>query len=139
MAHLGYIDRATAERSDGEPMHAREYAPLYDVEAPYVAEMVRQEIVDRYGEAAINAGYRVYTTIDGRMQAAADRALRLGLIEYDRRHGYRGPLGQARLEESTLGIDRAARIPADPGGGDWQPDAGGGGFRGAQCRARLRA
>ncbi len=103
MAHLGYIDGDTAERADREPMHAREYAPLYDVEAPYVAEMVRQEIVQRYGEAAINAGYRVYTTVDGRLQAAADRALRLGLIEYDRRHGYRGPLGQARLEEATLG------------------------------------
>ena len=103
MAHLGYIDRTTAERADSEPIHAREYAPLYDVEAPYVAEMVRQEVVQRYGEAAINAGYRVYTTVDGRLQVAADRALRLGLIEYDRRHGYRGPLGQARLDEATLG------------------------------------
>jgi penicillin-binding protein 1A len=103
MAHLGYIDRATAERADQEPLHAREYAPLYDVEAPYVAEMVRQEIVQRYGDSAINVGYRVYTTVDGRLQAAADRALRLGLIEYDRRHGYRGPLGQARLDEATLG------------------------------------
>ena len=103
MAHLGYIDDATAARADAEPMRAREYAPLYDIEAPYIAEMVRQEIVARYGDAAINSGYRVYTTIDGRMQAAADRALRLGLIEYDRRHGYRGPLGQARLDEATLG------------------------------------
>jgi len=103
MAHLGYIDHATAERADHEPIEAHEYAPLYDVEAPYVAEMVRQEIIERYGEAAINGGYRVYTSIDGRLQAAADRALRLGLIEYDRRHGYRGPLGQARLDEGTLG------------------------------------
>ncbi len=117
MARLGYIDAATAERADAEPMHAREYAPLFDVEAPYVAEMVRQEIVNRYGEAAINAGYRVYTTVDGRMQAAADRALRLGLIEYDRRHGYRGPLGQATLDEAALGSNERleallAGIPA---------------------------
>jgi penicillin-binding protein 1A len=103
MARLGFIDAATAEHADAEPMNAREYAPLYDVEAPYVAEMVRQEVVSRYGDAAISSGYRVYTTVDGRMQAAADRALRLGLIEYDRRHGYRGPLGQARLDEATLG------------------------------------
>jgi penicillin-binding protein 1A len=103
MARLGYIDADTAERADAEVMLAREYAPLFDVEAPYVAEMVRQEIVSRYGEAAINSGYRVHTTIDGRMQAAADRALRLGLIAYDRRHGYRGPLGQVRLDEAAFG------------------------------------
>jgi penicillin-binding protein 1A len=103
MERLGYIDADTAGRADAEPMLAREHAPLFDVEAPYIAEMVRQEIVSRYGEAAINSGYRVRTTIDGRMQAAADRALRLGLIAYDRRHGYRGPLGQTRLDEAVLG------------------------------------
>jgi penicillin-binding protein 1A len=103
MAHLGFIDDATAARADAEPVRAREYAPLYDVEAPYVAEMARQDIVGRFGEAAVNSGYRVYTTVDGRLQAAADRALRLGLIAYDRRHGYRGPLAQTRLDEATLG------------------------------------
>ncbi|MFO1400409.1 MAG: PBP1A family penicillin-binding protein [Steroidobacteraceae bacterium] len=117
MARLRYIDAATAAHADAEPMQAREYAPLYDIEAPYIAEMVRQEVVERYGEAAINSGYRVYTTVDGRLQAAADRALRLGLIEYDRRHGYRGPLGQARLDEAALGsTDRLeallASVPA---------------------------
>ena len=56
--------------------------------------MARAELVSRYGEDAVNAGYKVYTTIDGRLQTAADRAVRIGLIEYDRRHGYRGPLKQ---------------------------------------------
>ncbi len=92
MQALGYIDEATAERARVEPIQARSFAPRYEVEAPYVAEMARQEIVGRFGEAAVNAGYRVITTLDGRLQTAAIRALRLGLIEYDRRHGFRGPL-----------------------------------------------
>ncbi|HTP39828.1 MAG TPA: penicillin-binding protein 1A [Steroidobacteraceae bacterium] len=91
MSKLHFIDAATAAHADAEPVVAREHAPLFDVEAPYVAEMVRAEIVARYGEEAINAGYKVYTTLDGRLQIAANRAVRLGLIEYDRRHGYRGP------------------------------------------------
>jgi penicillin-binding protein 1A len=94
MTRLRYIDEPTAQRADHERINAREHAPLYDVEAPYVAEMARAELVNRYGEDAVNAGYRVYTTIDGRLQTAANRAVRLGLMEYDRRHGYRGPLKQ---------------------------------------------
>lgn len=101
MQALGYIDEATAEGARVEPIHARSYAPRYDVEAPYIAEMARQEVVNRYGEAAVNAGYRVVTTIDGRLQTAANRAVRLGLIEYDRRHGYRGPLGHVDIAASA--------------------------------------
>jgi penicillin-binding protein 1A len=96
MLALKYIDPQSAERAQREPMRAREFAPLFEVEAPYVAEMVRQDVIARFGEAAINAGYRVTTTIDGRLQTAANRAVRLGLLEYDRRHGYRGPLRRAQ-------------------------------------------
>ena len=72
-------------------------APLADVEAPYVAEMARLESRSRFGPAAESAGYKVYTTIDGRLQAAANRALRIGLIDYDRRHGWRGAAGKVEL------------------------------------------
>lgn len=97
MHELGYIDDATAREAAREPVASRGFAPLYDVEAPYVAELVRQEIVARYGESAVNAGYKVFTTLDGRLQTAANRALRVGLMEYDRRHGYRGPLARLKL------------------------------------------
>ncbi len=97
MRELGYIDAATAEAANKEPMQARAHAPLYDVEAPYVAEMARLELRQRFGPSAETAGYRVYTTIDGRLQAAANRAVRVGLIEYDRRHGWRGPAGHVEL------------------------------------------
>src|SRR5437879_3122277 len=78
-------------------MQARAHAPLFDVEAPYVAEMARLELRQRYGPSVETAGYRVYTTIDGQLQAAANRAVRVGLIEYDRRHGWRGPAGHVEL------------------------------------------
>src|SRR6202007_3096421 len=97
MRELGYIDAPTAEAANREPMQARAHAPLYDVEAPYIAEMARLQVRQQFGAAAEGAGYRVYTTVDGRLQAAANRAVRVGLIEYDRRHGWRGPAGHADL------------------------------------------
>ena len=97
MQALHYIDADTARRAMAEQINAREYAPLFDVEAPYVAEIARQIVVARFGEGAINAGYRAITTIDGRLQTAANRALRLGLIEYDRRHGYRGVIRRVQF------------------------------------------
>src|ERR1700730_11754534 len=97
MRELGYIDAATAEAANKQPMQARAHAPLYDVEAPYVAEMARLELRQRFGANAETAGYRVYTTIDGRLQASANRAVRVGLIAYDRRHGWRGPAGHVDL------------------------------------------
>jgi penicillin-binding protein 1A len=101
MQKLGFIDAATAQSASEEVVSARDHGIQTDVEAPYVAEMARAEIVSRFGEDAVNVGYRVYTTIDGRLQTAANRAVRLGLIEYDRRHGYRGPLKQVNLDERT--------------------------------------
>lgn len=97
MRELGFIDAATAEAANKEPMQARAHAPLFDVEAPYVAEMARLELRQRFGATAESAGYKVYTTIDGRLQADANRAVRIGLIEYDRRHGWRGPAGHVDL------------------------------------------
>jgi len=97
MRELGFIDAATAEAANKEPMAARSHAPLYEVEAPYVAEMARLELRQRFGPTAESTGYKVYTTIDGRLQTAANRAVRVGLIEYDRRHGWRGPAGHVEL------------------------------------------
>ena len=118
MQKLNYIDAATAQRAGEEPVEARDHGIQYDVEAPYVAEMARAELVSRYGDDAVNQGYRVYTTIDGRLQTAANRAVRIGLIEYDRRHGYRGPLKQVTLD------DRAAPAKLDAAMADI-PEVGG--------------
>lgn len=108
MTELGFIDSATAARAAAEVVQASLHSPSYEVEAPYVAEMARLEIVKRFGAGAQDQGYRVYTTVDTRLQAAANRALRLGLLEYDRRHGWRG--AQSRIELD--GKEDAARLGA---------------------------
>jgi penicillin-binding protein 1A len=97
MLDLGYIDAAAADAANKAPVGASPHAPHIDVNAPYVAEMVREQMEQWYGPAAETAGYRVYTTIDGRLQSLANRAVQLGLIEYDRRQGWRGPIGRTVL------------------------------------------
>ncbi len=91
MHQLGLIDDDTL----AEARAAQETATLHDlpveVEAPYVAEMVRQEMIDRHGDAAYTDGFNVHTTLLAGHQQQANRALRLALVEYDLRHGYRGP------------------------------------------------
>jgi len=109
MLKLGDIDAATAARAARAPVQAVDHGILYGVEAPYVAEMARADLVSRYGQDAVNAGYKVYTTIDGRLQTAANRAVRLGLIEYSRRHGYRGALRHIPIgtDPTTRQLDQA--------------------------------
>ncbi|MGD8310799.1 MAG: transglycosylase domain-containing protein, partial [Chromatiales bacterium] len=91
MAALGFISPAERDAASRAPITASVHAAEIELEAPYAAEMVRSEMVDRFGAEAYTAGYRVYTTLDSRLQRAANPALRTALDEYDRRHGYRGP------------------------------------------------
>jgi penicillin-binding protein 1A len=97
MLKLGFIDEATEAAAQREPLQAREFTLAAEVEAPYVAEMARLELVKRFGDQAVNKGYRVVTTIDGRLQTAAVRAVRVGLLDFDRRHGYRGPVRRSKV------------------------------------------
>ena len=100
MRELGYIDESAADAASKEIVRARAHRALADVEAPYVAEMVRVEIERRFGPKAIESGYKVYTTIDGRLQQAANQALRMGLVDYTRRHGWRGATSRVELTGS---------------------------------------
>jgi penicillin-binding protein 1A len=80
-----------------ESIVGKEFGLQRQLEAPYVGEMVRAEMVRRFGTAATTAGFKVTTTIDSRLQAAANQAMRDNLIAYDERHGYRGPLARVEL------------------------------------------
>ena len=91
MAQLGYVGAAEAEAAKSVPMHAAPHERQIEVYAPYVAEMVRQEMIARYGEDVLNKGYHVTTTIDPALQAAADKAVIDGMRVYDHRHGWRKP------------------------------------------------
>jgi penicillin-binding protein 1A len=97
MRELEYISEEQYQMALGDPVHADVHGLDEDLEAPYVAEMVRDEMVSRYGEAAYTEGYQVYTTVDARLQQAANQALREDLLAYDRRHGYRGVEGHIDL------------------------------------------
>ncbi len=85
-----YISKQTYEIAIRAPLVASYHQPISTLKAPYAAEMVRQMMVERFGEDAYTHGYQVYTTIDSQLQTTANRALRNGLINYDMRHGYRG-------------------------------------------------
>ena len=107
MRELGFIDEAAEKIASQEVVSAKAHRALADVEAPYIAEMVRLEIIHRFGPQAQDAGYKVYTTIDGRLQTAANRALRVGLIDYERRQGWRGATNKVELtgHESPQKLD----------------------------------
>ena len=98
MLELGYIDRARFHEAGNAPVTASLHSPSIELEAPYVAEMVRKQMVDEYGEEAYSAGYVVTTTVRDTLQLAANRALDVALVQYDERHGYRGAEGHFELE-----------------------------------------
>ncbi len=89
MYHLHLITKADYDSAINMPDDASIHIRQAEVQAPYIAEMVRQDIIQRYGESALNKGYKVYTSIRPALQAAAQKALRDALVAYDKRHGYR--------------------------------------------------
>ena len=93
MRILDYIDEEVYQAALATPDLAKVHGQDIELEAPYVAEMVRTDMVARYGSAAYTGGYSVYTTVNADRQRAANNALRNALLGYDRRHGYRGHLG----------------------------------------------
>jgi penicillin-binding protein 1A len=110
MLELGKIDRASYQQAVDAPITASRHSLPIEVDAPYIAEMVRQEMISRYGDSAYETGLRIQTTIDGTLQSAADLALRRALHAYDRRHGYRGAEGHIELPPSLDDRELAERI-----------------------------
>jgi len=100
MLDLGYIDQAEYIEAKNSPMESRLHGASIEVDAPYLAEMVRSDMQNKYGDAVYTAGYKVYTTLDSRLQVAGTVALRTGLLEYDRRHGFRG--ASAKVDMSKI-------------------------------------
>ncbi len=99
MYKLGKISEADYQAAVAEPLNASYHVPTPEVNAPYVAEMARAEMVGRYGSDAYTEGFRVTTTVPSDLQELANTAVHEGLITYDQRHGYRGP--ESRLPGKT--------------------------------------
>lgn len=115
MLSLDAITREQYELAVAEPVTASYHGPSPDVDASYLAEMVRQELLTRYdAEQVYSSGMRVFTTVSGARQQAAVRALRDGLHEYDERHGWRGA-------EATITLPAAGDTPPEDEDAWWRP------------------
>ncbi|TBN43081.1 penicillin-binding protein 1A [Pseudomonas sp. BGI-2] len=99
MYKLGKITEADYTTAINEPLNASYHVPTPEVNAPYIAEMARAEMVGRYGSDAYTEGFRVTTTVPSNLQEMANTAVHEGLMTYDQRHGYRGP--ESRLPGKT--------------------------------------
>ncbi len=121
MRELNFITQEQYDAALAEPMKlASQSADSSSQPAQYVAEMVRQAMYERYRESAYTEGFKVYTTLDSRHQKWAYDALRAGLVDYDRKMGYRGPestveLSGAEGEQQTEALDDAISELRDSG------------------------
>jgi penicillin-binding protein 1A len=101
MKILGFIDEETHATATASPITAQFHGLTQELYAPYVAEMVRQSLLDKYGTTIYEDGFSVKTTIRGDLQAAARESVINGLVAYDQRHGYRGAEGKLDTEALT--------------------------------------
>ncbi len=98
MRDLDFITGDAHDLAVAAPLTANYNATDVEVDADYVAEMARSEIVRRFGDNAYTDGYTVTLTVESKKQQTATTALRNGLEAYDRRHGFRGPIGQIHAD-----------------------------------------
>ncbi len=116
MLKLGHINQEEHDAARAAPVTARVHGLAVEVEAPYVAEMVRAHMEETYGPEAYTAGYRVRTTLDSRLQHAANAALRQTLLEYDARHGFRKPERHVATGDGAPTLRRALKDIPELGG-----------------------
>jgi len=108
MLDQNYITQQQYNDARNTPLAASYHGPEIAFSAPYLSEMVRQEMVKRYGDSAYEDGYKVYTTVTRHLQEAAQQAVRNNVMAYDMRHGYRGPtnvlwkVGEASWDQTRI-------------------------------------
>lgn len=107
MSELGHLNTETLAAAKATVLRFNREHQMYTLTAEFVAEMARQEVFEQYGDKAYTSGVRVYTTIRRNDQEAANAGLKKGVLDYDRRHGYRGPEGLVSLPAEPTAIDVA--------------------------------
>ncbi len=105
MHDLKYITDAEYKAALAQPLAVKRDVHNTEVNADFAAEMVRQAMFERYQEAIYSSGMKVYTTLRKADQEAANQALRQGVLDYDRRHGYRGPEGFVELPVGAANME----------------------------------
>lgn len=117
------ISREEAIAAKAEPLTLKKPDPMRVVKADYFAEEVRRRLIAKYGESGLyKGGLTVRTTLDPHLQKISDWALRKGLMDYDRRHGWRGPLSHVVLQstEKEVWLAHLQNIAIPPGISPWQ-------------------
>lgn len=93
----GYITESEYEEAKNAPITGKKHGAEIELDAPYVAEMIHQEMISRYGkEDAYTGGYKVFSTVPSQLQQAAKNSVIKNLLNYDKRHGFRGPIKSIR-------------------------------------------
>jgi len=113
MHDLGHLSDEEYKIAKESPDGAELNNLKFDISAPYIAEMVRAEMVEKFGKDAYTKGYRVFTSVTHRLQDAANEALRTALLEYDVRHGYRGPEAHVDLYAKSEEEGDSSASPED--------------------------
>ncbi|WP_369410343.1 penicillin-binding protein 1A [Neiella litorisoli] len=109
------ITREQFKEAMQAPLEGKYHGPAIEMNAPYVAEMARQYMVERYGEErAYTSGFKVFTTIDSKQQQAAIDAVVQNLLDYDHRHGYRGAIANPWLAVPELDDQSEQQQPLEP-------------------------
>lgn len=109
-----YITREQYQQAIKAPITGKRHGAEIELDAPYIAEMAHQEMIGLYGkEQAYTGGYKVYTTVPSRLQQAAQDALIGNLMDYDQRHGYRGPISSL-IKTASGGQAVAQSVDAEP-------------------------
>jgi penicillin-binding protein 1A len=121
MHELGFITVQQQEAAVHQPLMVKRSYQEFSGKADYLAEMVRQEVFKRYQDDTYTQGIKVYTTIRQRDQTAAYEALRKGVLEYDRRHGYRGPEGYFDLRKGSTDEELEEALQDIPDSDDMIP------------------
>lgn len=106
MHELDYISSEQLAMAENQPLSVHRQVRNFAMPAEYVVEMARQVIYQRFGEEAYTRGIKVYTTVRKPDQDAAYEALRKGILEYDTRHGYRGPEGFIELPRNDTNLKK---------------------------------
>ncbi len=110
MLSLGNIDQYQYQEAIAEVDNATYHGSISELDAAYAAEMVRQEVVAKFGLKAYTEGYTAITTLDSKMQSAAVNALQAGILAYDQRHGYRGVEQSQLAEEDWVAALKTAKV-----------------------------
>ncbi len=118
---LKFISQNQYEEQLQAPVTAKRHRSAIGVYAPYVNEMARAEIVKQFGDQAYSRGLNVYTTINKRLQQAANDSIWKGLVDYDRRHGYRGIIRHVDLPVSDEMQDLVSVLKNDDTYGRFLP------------------